>query len=295
MAAQPTADPLNYGPIYWENASPEEAQLVGHVVGRAYRWERGIGKEFRERNERFYKQYRGFREFADQWTSTRTTPNDRDAMLYDAKKHWGAHLHIPLSFRTIETIVPRAISNMPKLLYLPRDEQWRKNLETVRLLIDSQQEQIDIDLPFQAVMRSGRIYGLGVGKTYWRKEERTRRKMERRVLRGPLMSSHVLGPPRAEVTFDDPMFEDVDIFDFMWDPYGHDVETCDWFIHRIWMSTEAVRARVDAQVWNTDSARKLDSDEKIRALGPAFGGLTRYTEVWAERMRASGFSSLMVS
>jgi hypothetical protein len=277
-----TGDPGSYGPIQWEGADPEEAEAVGRVVSLAQYWEKGIGRDFRERCERFYKQYRGFRQFRDEWT--RSGPNDRDGLLYDAKKHWGAHLHIPLSFRTIETVVPRAIANMPKLLYLPRDEQWRKNLETVRLLIDKQQSQIDIDLPFQAVMRAGRIYGLGLGKFYWRTEVKRRRRMERHAL----LPTHILGESKPEVTFDDPMFEDVDVFDFMWDPYGSDMATCEWVIHRRWLSTKAVLQRIESKVWSTASAKKLDED-KIRSLGVAGGN--RYNEVWEQRMVASGFDS----
>lgn len=276
----------SYGPIQWEGATPEESQQVGRVVSVVTDWERLIGKQFRERCERFYRQYRGFQEFRHAWETA--GPNDRDGMLYDAKKHWGAHLHIPLSYRTIETIVPRSIAHMPKLLYMPRDEQWRKNVETVRLLIDSQQQQIDIDIPFQAVMRSGQIYGLGVGKSYWLTEQRTRKRMERHAL---IPSKFVLGQ-KLETVFNDPMFEDVDIFDFMWDPYGSHLGRgsgkCEWVVHRQWMSTRAIMERVEAQVWGTASAQQLTPD-KIKSLGPP---RQFYTEVWQQRMLMSGFAGV---
>jgi hypothetical protein len=70
--------------------------------------------------------------------------------LLDAKSTWGANLHIPLSYRTVEQMVPSAIAQRPHMLYLPRQEQLRgQRRQPVRLLIDSQQENIDIDLPFQ--------------------------------------------------------------------------------------------------------------------------------------------------
>jgi hypothetical protein len=111
------------------------------------------------------------------------------------------------------------------LIYLPRREIWEENVHNIRLLIDAQQDQIDIDLPFQSVMRSGRIYGLGVGKSYWRKEYALRRRMKRsmRDRLGMGGDSYVPGRLEQSCTFDDPMFEDVDIFDFMWDPYGSDM------------------------------------------------------------------------
>lgn len=204
------ADAGSYGPIIWEGASPEEAEQVGRVVTRAVRFEKGIGHELRERFNDFYSQYRGFKAFKAAWIHA-NGQNDRDGVIHDAKAHWGANLHIPMSFRTVETIVPRAIANMPKILILPRDEQFRKNAETMRLLVDSQQARISIDLPFQGTMRAGYIYGLGAGKSYWRHEVRRRRRMERAALEP---SAFVLGS-QEEVEFDDPMYEDIDVFDFM--------------------------------------------------------------------------------
>jgi hypothetical protein len=268
-------------------APPQEAETCGRVVHHAINFERGIGRDFRERCNRFYRQYRGFRQFRDTWTTIQ--PNDRDAVLYEAKKHWGAQLHIPLSFRTIESTVPAAIAHMPKLLVLPRDEQWRKNVEAVRLLIDAQQEQINIDLPFQAVMRSGRIYGLGVGKTYWRKETALRRRVQPRVFQ----KGFKVGKLMPEVVFDDPMFEDVDVMDFMWDPYGSDLRTCEWVIHRVWMSLEAVMARLQEGVWDTETAKGID-EERVRSAGGAGAG-QRFDEVWQERMLASGFQTFHYS
>jgi hypothetical protein len=258
-----------------------ERETVERLMRKVLLYEESVGRDFRERCQRFYRQYRGFRRFRDRWTHA--GPNDRDAILYDEKKHWGAHLHIPLSFRTIESIVPKAIANAPKLLVLPRDEQWRKNLEAVRLLLDRQQNQISIDLPFQAVMRSGRIYGLGVGKTYWRKEVRNRRRVQRNMFR----PGFNVGKLQAEVTFDDPVFEDVDVFDFMWDPYGSDLRTCEWVVHRVWMSTDAVMQRMQEGVWNTESAKQLTPD-LIKQIG---GDGQRYDEIWQDRLEVSGFRS----
>jgi hypothetical protein len=122
-----------------------------------------------------------------------------DPACPDAKKHWGAQLHIPLSFRTIETMVPRAIAHRPRMLYLPRHPRWEENVANVRLLIDAQQDQIDIDLPFQAVMRSGMIYGLGVGKTFWRKEYAQRGRQAPHAQGCPGRSEYVLGDRKRRV------------------------------------------------------------------------------------------------
>ncbi len=258
-------------------APAPERDLVTKVMSCVETFERGIGVDFKERCENFYRLYRGFRKWRDAWIQDE---NDRDALLYDAKSQWGAHLHIPLTFRTIETLVPRAIAHRPRMLYLPRDERWQDNVENVRLLIDSQQEQIDIELEFQDVMRNGMIYGLGVGKVFWRKEWAARRKVKKRIF----LPGHELGKRRRELAFDDPDFEAVDVFDFMWDPYGSSIRTCGWVVHRTWASLDVCLERIASGSWGTDTAQGL-TEEEIRKTGSG----VKYDEVWNERMAASGF------
>jgi len=264
-----------------QDAPPQERDLTEMVAACVESFEASIWLDLKETLNKRYQQYRGFRRFKDDWI--KAGPNDRDGLLRDTKQTWGAQLHIPLSYRTIETMVPRAIAHRPKLIYLPRKEIWEENVHNIRLLVDAQQDQIDIDLPFQAVMRSGRIYGLGVGKSYWRKEYALRRRVKPKMLGG----GYTVDPKLRQVcTFDDPMFEDVDIFDFMWDPYGSDMNTCEWVVHRMWMSLERCLERIESGVWNTVTAQGLDED-KLRSIGNG----QKYDEVWQDRMEASGLPS----
>src|SRR6188472_287916 len=95
----------------------EDKDALRKVVACGEAFEDGIGREFKERCERFYRQYRSFRRFQSEWIAS---PPDRDERLHDAKQDWGSNLSIPLSFRTIETVVPAAIAQRPRMLYLPR-------------------------------------------------------------------------------------------------------------------------------------------------------------------------------
>jgi hypothetical protein len=270
------------------DAEKEQVELVEACVQS---FEGGIGQDFRDRCNARFRQYRGFSAWQSAWVRS-TDPRDKDAMLRDAKAAWGAQLHIPLSFRTIESMVPRAIAHAPRMLYLPRHPQWAENVEPVRMLIDSQQENIDIDLSYQAVMRSGRIYGLGVGKSFWRKEYAQRRRVKRRTINLPWLSDYYVSDSKPECVFDDPDFEDVDVFDFMWDPYGSGMlgsSRCRWVCHRLWFGVDEVVNRLQSGVWGTESARILleGGPEKIALLASG----NKYDEVWQERMEASGFSS----
>jgi hypothetical protein len=267
-----------------QEAPPEERDLTEMVAACVESFETALWPDLRENLNNRYQQYRGFKRWKDDWI--KAGPNDRDGLVRDAKQTWGAQLHIPLSYRTIETMVPRAIAHRPKLLYLPRREIWEENVHNIRLLMDAQQDQIDIDLPFQAVMRSGRIYGLGVGKSYWRKDYALRRRVKKSMrsrlgMGGP---EYVHGDLEHACIFDDPCFEDVDIFDFMWDPYGSDMNTCEWVVHRMWFSLDKCLERIDSGAWNTVTAQQLD-EEKLRGMGHG----QKYDEVWQDRLTASGF------
>lgn len=264
-------------------APEQERDLTEMVAACVESFEQALWPDLRENLNKRYQQYRGFKRWKDDWI--KAGPNDRDGLVRDAKQTWGAQLHIPLSYRTIETMVPRAIAHRPKLIYLPRREIWEENVHNIRLLIDAQQDQVDIDLPFQSVMRSGRIYGLGVGKSYWRKEYALRRRMKRSMRDRLGMGGEAYVPGRLEqaCTFDDPMFEDVDIFDFMWDPYGSDMRTCEWVVHRMWFSLERCLERIESGTWNTVTAQGLD-EEKLRSVGNG----QKYDEIWQDRLTASG-------
>lgn len=267
---------------HYASATPQEREAVELVAACVESFENGPGGDAREMFNKRYRQYRGFRRFRDAWVQA--GPNDRDGVLYDAKKHWGAHLHIPLSFRTIETAVPRAIAHRPRLLVMPRRPSAEENVANVRMLLDAQQDNIDIDLPFQAVMRSGRIYGIGIGKAFWLKEYALDRRVQRRTFKP---GEFVVGKRRRRCVFDDPFFEDVDPFDFMWDPYGHDMRTCGWVVHRLWMGLGQVMERIESRAWNTPSAQAL-TEAEVRSKGNG----VKYDEIWNERMEASGFSSM---
>jgi hypothetical protein len=235
----------------WNKSTPQERDVLNRVGADVESFERGIGSDWRDACNKRYRQYRGWRKFRDAWTAA--GPNDRDGVVYDAKKHWGSHLHIPLTYRQIEDGVPKAIAQRPKLLYLPRSERWEQNVDPLRMMMDAQQEQVDIELEFQDVLKSGYIYGLGVGKALWRKEYALKRVQRRRMFR-----PNEFRPTKLQevCTFDDPDFENVDVYDFMWDPFGSSIRTCGWVVHRSWLGLRE-RPEVRRGVAGADGGQRL--------------------------------------
>ena len=181
-------------------------------------------------------------------------------------------------------MVPAAIAHAPRMLYLPRLEKYAQNVRNVQLLMDSQMQQVDIELAFQDVFKAGLMYGLGVGKALWREEYGLERKT-RRSMWDP--SKQVPRRNLSQVcTFNDPDFEDVDPYDFAWDTFAGDLRTAKWAAHRLWLGLDDCLARLADGSWDTEGAMGL-TEEELRATG----SIEKYNEVWQLRMEASGFSS----
>lgn len=265
--------------------SNAEREQVEDLRGRVEAFEDTYGSQFRTTCNRRYRDYRSFRRDRHDWV--KAGPNDRDGVMLAQRRDWGANIHVPIAYETVETLAPMAVAQQPKMLYLPRNPEAEPNLLFVRLMIDAQQENIDFDLRLQDTLKNGFIYGIGVGKTYWKTEYRTERQMAPSIANMQTGGQdYALGQPRQRLCFDDPCYESVDPYDFLWDMYGSDIETCKWVAHRRWLGLSDCLERIDDGRWNTPAAQRLTEDD-LRRMGSS----QRYDEVWQERMEASGFGS----
>lgn len=261
--------------------STEQQALLNRVRAAFDAADKGVHRRCRDKWEELYKLYRVYQDQKDYF---RTDPGvDRIAEM---TSEWGSDLHIPYSFSNVETIVPRMLSNRPKGLILPRDEQAVRNGENMRWTLDAQQEQIRYPLICQTTAKTGQIYGLGVQKDGWRTKRRDRRYLGRGVL------NMYVSEPGCKV-FDDPYAEDVDPFNFLWDPYADSLENCGWVIHRAWRSRRYVLSKLG---FLPDGNRDPDAEwnlapdvtrEEIDALNSS----QAYSEVYSRRRDAAGYDS----
>jgi hypothetical protein len=78
----------------------------------------------------------------------------------------------------------------------------------------------------------------------------------------------------------------------MWDPYGYDLESIGWAVHRLWLSNAECLYRMQSGAWNTDAARQLLEAGELLKEGQLLGGdSTKYDEIWQERMMLAGVST----
>src|SRR5262245_49284860 len=179
----------------------EEQAAVEEVRRKLSSAKNGLHKTFVERASRYYSLYRNYTDYRN--ALTQAGPRDRDAVVRDGRREFGAELFIPLTFSVVETIVPRVVSHRPRMLTLPDEDTPEENVRNMRMLIDRQQEQIDYELVLQDVLKDGLIYELGVQKTGWR-YERSERKSLKPSSYDP--DAYVQGT-RADY-FDDPFAEE---------------------------------------------------------------------------------------
>ncbi len=265
----------------------DELVMARELTERVESFEKSLGEAFRAKCDDRYREYRTFRRQKQDWIDARQVngENDRDGVLIEAKRDWGANIHVPVAFNMIETMTPLAVAHRPRMLFLPRDPQGDANSVNVRLMVDAQQQAIDFDLELVDVAKTGFIYALGIGKTFWRQDWTLERKVKR-TLRSLLQGKeeYRLGGVTRRLTFDDPDFISVDPYDFAWDEYGSSVKTSKWMGHRLWFGLDDCLDRIRRGVWNTPAAQKLD-EATLRSMGSQ----TKHDEIWSTRMAESSF------
>jgi hypothetical protein len=234
----------------------EDLQLLTQWTDRFTFADEGIHRHHRTVWDDVDKLYHGYRGLK---AARKTTgPNDRYPLLRDARAEFGHELFIPYAFSIVETVLPRLLSNRPRMLVLPRTSASEKNVENMRALIDEQQNRINYELKVQSAAKSGLMYGLGVQKTFWRTK-----KAEKDMPVPANWALRAMGKPYAlekqtEVICDDPQAEAVNIRDFFWDPYATSIDTARWLIHRLWPDTAYVRQMLETGAW--DNAELTDED-----------------------------------
>lgn len=260
--------------------SPEQQARLNKVQARFEAAEK-MHARCRSKWEDLYKLYRVYQD-QKQYLSQVSPGVDRVAEL---QSEWGSDLHIPYSFSNVETIVPRMLSNRPKGLIVPRDDKAVENADNMRWTLDAQQEQIRYPLIGQTTAKTGQIYGLGVQKVCWRRVEKRGARL------APGINFEWVKEPGSK-WFDDPWAEDVDIFDFLWDPYADSISTCEWAIHRSWRSRRYVLSKLGFQpggIRDPQPEWDLCPDlerEDIEALN----GSSKYQEIYATRRDAAGYN-----
>lgn len=174
-----------------------------------------------------------------------------------------AQLFVPLTYSTVETIIPRLVGNKPNIQTIPREPNDYDKAETVGKLMEYQWDMMNMKVKLKDFVKQGLLYGVGVLKLTWK-----------------FGGLHESDSPEAEV---------VDLFDLFVDPNATDFETADYVIHRTYRDLSELQNNA-----NYDVPKELVADvskDEYKTQRDAFLGLTRPSdgkdrrvevlEVWA--------------
>lgn len=253
--------------------SDRQKSLLEHVMGRLGEADK-LHRQFRAKWDGYHALYRSYKETKRAFNQVRHE-NDRDEVRREMKREFGEELFVPYCYSTVETVVPRVLSNDPRMLALPNNQAAEHSRLPVEKQFERDQNAMNYAMKLQDVARSGLIYGLGVGMTYWDERYRTTRERKKRLL----LPGETVNRKSRKV-FEGPGFEAVDIYDFFWDPSAKDMQTCDYVIFRAWRSMRYIKDQVSAGNWE-----ELDL-ERVKGMAAS----TDRGSIWAERQAAAGIS-----
>jgi hypothetical protein len=246
-----------------ENLLPEQRSRVEHVVSAVQSAENGEHQRFREKRDRLYARYRNYKELLAEF---KETPDpDRPGLGRSTASGYGVPLAINFAFATVETTLPRMLSNRPRMLITPRGPTSEQNVQNMRYLIDSQQERINYELVLQDIGKDGLIPGLGVQKVLWRTDKRKRKMLARGILHPLIVTEGVV------TEFDGPVAERVDPIDFFGDCYASEIaspagRTMEWAVSRSWRSHKYVLGQMAKGLWLSMDADAAKNEELVKSL-----------------------------
>lgn len=252
--------------------------LLESIRSRVEQCERGVHKKFTDRANHFYGLYRSYQDWK---RSLPVDRRDRDLGLKSAAAEWGTELFIPYAYSTVETILPRMLSNRPAIVVQPRARASEENVENVRYILQAQQEQIDYELILQAIARDALIMGLGVQKVYWKTDYR-----EMPVVVPSIEdSSKYVKQMQWRALFDDPVCERVDPFDFFWDPFADSMRTAEWVCQRSWRGPSYCKQLIEAGFWTDITVEDLEGN----------GSGNKYRDAFQQRQTMGGYTDVQPS
>lgn len=216
--------------------SQDEKDILERVTARYEAADSGLHASLRERWDEFDGLYNNYSDFKRSWREA--SENDRDSVLHDGRREFGYELFIPHTFAVVELTLARELAHRPRLIVEPGDRASEPKAESVRWLLEQQMRAIDYELVLQRVGKAALIYNLGVQKTFWQKEERDVRKLEK------VAGAWVRSNPYRDVVRDRPMAQSILPYDWFWDPYADSIENCGYAIHRFFRPTSYVLAKL---------------------------------------------------
>ena len=250
-----------------------EDQIVLEAIRKVWDDDDKLHKKYRDKWDHLYGLHRNYDDLRSNWNQA--SKRERGGILIEAERLWGGFLFIPYVYALIETMTPRLLSRTPRIVAKPDDTDAEEYAKIVSDTLNQQAQEISYELKLTPTAKRGLKFGLGVQKTYWRRELRDRR------LNVPSANGGLQRINARVLEREGPMAEDVDPYDFRWDKQAKNIETCHHVFHRTWRRMSYIADQVESGAW-----RPLDLEAVQGMASPE-----ARDQVWQGRMQAMGFSA----
>ena len=162
----------------------------------------------------------------------------------------GSNLFIPYIFNIVENAYPKIVKSLfsvrPYIPFMPvniNDANSAVKAENMTKLVEWELDnKMKGRLVYNDILRSCCMYGTAISKQTWRLEERpVVKRQEIAGLQtdpetGLTVSVSTMQPVETtEIIYDAPYMQNIELTDFFFDPYGTNIDNCEYVIHRYWL------------------------------------------------------------
>lgn len=162
----------------------------------------------------------------------------------------GSNLFIPYIFNIVENAFPKIVKSLfsvrPYIPFMPvnaNDPDSSRKAENMTKLVEWELDnKMKGRLVYNDILRSACMYGTAISKQTWKLEERP--VVKRAEIAGyqtdpetglTVAVTNMQPVETAEITYDAPFMQNIELQDFFFDPYGTDIDNCEYVIHRYWL------------------------------------------------------------
>lgn len=190
----------------------------------------------------------------------------------------GSNLFIPYIFNIVENAFPKIVKSLfsvrPYIPYIPvnsNDADSARKADNMTKLVEWELDnKMKGRLVYNDILRGVCMYGTAISKQTWKLEERPVVKRAEMVgyqtdpETGLTVSVTTMQPiETTEIVYDAPYMQNIELQDFFFDPYGKDIDDCEYCIHRYWLPMHKI-----IEMANNDQL-DVDAEEIKKKISPA--------------------------